>query len=214
MSRTEDNKNKTITQACLYALAFFLTYTFPFVGGIYTRGMDGVDPPHAVTLLTSIFYPLQGFWNFAFYIRPGVQRVMKSNPLRSRLGAIGDVVLMRNGVNMINIKVNATRSLPRLSYLNGEVNSVAEEGDEAGDNSGIPTNLHDTANHMYLVTESFKVTKMETDDEHQSNILHKPKSSRRRLSLPDIASILDGQDFIQIDSEDELFNVSTTDDNL
>ena len=102
--RFEKYKRKTIKQACLYTLAFFLTYSTPVINGLYTKG-NGGDVPDSLKLATAILYPLQGFWNFMFYIRPGVQRVMKSNPEKSCLGAIGDVLLRRDDVQGSNEQV-------------------------------------------------------------------------------------------------------------
>ena len=38
------------------------------------------------------YYPLQGFWNFLLYIRPGVSAVKKENPDKSIFGVICEVV--------------------------------------------------------------------------------------------------------------------------
>jgi len=42
--------------------------------------------------LTETFYPLQGFWNFILYTRPGVKRVKRTNPDKSCLGIFREVV--------------------------------------------------------------------------------------------------------------------------
>jgi len=90
-SRVDEEKQHTIKQAFLYSSAFILTYSVPFIYSMVTGGRFE-EPPFAVTLLTSIFYPLQGFWNACFYIRPGLKYVMDTNPNKSRLGAIIDVI--------------------------------------------------------------------------------------------------------------------------
>ena len=56
-SHVDDDKKKTIIQACLYILAFIITYTFPVVSALYSAG---AAVPYAVIILTSIFYPLAG----------------------------------------------------------------------------------------------------------------------------------------------------------
>jgi len=85
-------KRQTIKQALLYISAFILTYGVPTISAICGGVGWFYDPPLIVTLLISIFYPLQGFWNVCFYIRPGLKYVMYTNPTKSYLGAIIDVI--------------------------------------------------------------------------------------------------------------------------
>jgi len=109
-SRIDEDKRKAVKQACTYALAFILTYMFPIIGTGYIRGRTGVEVPIAVTILTSIFYPLQGFWNFLLYVRPGVQHVMESHPEKSFVRATCDVVF-----NPESVVLRHRRSLARTS---------------------------------------------------------------------------------------------------
>ena len=55
-------------QALLYVLALYLTYFFTFVRSI-VMGVTGKNY-YALTLLMSIFIPLQGFFNAIVYVRP------------------------------------------------------------------------------------------------------------------------------------------------
>jgi len=87
-SRVEKDKNETIKQASLYFLAFLLTYTWVPIMYAYTKGNIEAEVPCTLAILWSIFYPLQGFWNFLFYIRPGVHLVMQTNPDKGHLEAI------------------------------------------------------------------------------------------------------------------------------
>jgi len=92
IGRVENEKNETIVQAASYLFAFILTYIWPVIYGSYTRGDAEKEPPDAVVVLVAIFYPLQGFWNFLFYIRAGVHREIKANPDKSYVEAVRDVV--------------------------------------------------------------------------------------------------------------------------
>ena len=230
-SRIDTYKNKTVKQACLYALAFLLTYTVPFVAGVYARGA-GADPPYAVLLISSILYPLQGFWNFVFYIRPGVQRVIKLNAEKSYLGAIWDTIFRRNSIERSNIQLLDTKRLPihalpsnrqvqtdMSAYVRTESNnnesifSKIKEDSSASENSVLPY-VHDTSVDTYSgsiasrVPKSPEVSIMEDDVENQSNIYF---VSTKRFSL--LASVLDGQDFKDINTEADFSNAFTTDDN-
>jgi len=240
-SRT-DYKDKTIKQVCLYALAFLLTYTPLIVNLLYTRG--GYDnPPYIVVFLTVIFYPLQGFWNFVFYIRPGVKREIKSNPEKSYLGAIRDVIFRSNAHSLGAIRLPAHQAaqpspsngivematyppVPRASLDDCTKSSNDPIKFSTGkydpiviDNSVLPATSHDTSDSGYLGNISNKGTKssedttMEDDIEHQSELQFK-SDIRRRLSLVDISSILDGQDFSDIDSEAENSETSANNDYL
>jgi len=91
-TRAAQDTDATIRQALLYALAFLLTYSFPIFGSIYLRGEAQRQLPFAIVILTNIFYPLQGFWNFWFYVRPGVQYVMVRCPEKSYFGAVQEVM--------------------------------------------------------------------------------------------------------------------------
>merc|ERR1740124_1101742 len=118
-SRVDNDKNETIKQAFLYTLAFVLTYLFVFIGAFYTKGVDGRVPPYAVVILSSLFYPLHGFWNFCFYIRPGVHQVMKKNPEKFCLEAIRDVVFYPESISCKHRRSLGTnmRSLPSISNI-------------------------------------------------------------------------------------------------
>jgi len=177
-SRT-DYKDKTIKQACLYALAFLLTYTPLVVNLLYTRG--GYDnPPYIVVFLTVIFYPLQGFWNFVFYIRPGVKREVKSNPEKSYLGAIRDVIFRSNAHSLGAIRLPAHQAaqpspsngiveiatnppVPRASLDDCTKSSNEPIKFSTGkydpiviDNSVLPATSHDTSDSGYLETFQIK----------------------------------------------------------
>ena len=92
-SHIEDAGRKTILQALSYTLTFFLTYIFPIIGGAYTGGEAGASPPLAIIILSNIFFPLQGFWNFLFYAQSGVQHIIETNPDKSYLGAIREFII-------------------------------------------------------------------------------------------------------------------------
>jgi len=232
-SRVDDDKIRTIKQALLYFLAFMLTYTFPIIRLCYTRGRAEVEPPKAVVFLTAIFYPLQGVWNFIFYIRPGVQLVMERNPDKSYLGAIRDVIFNSNSVendsrrlstkrkvvlsrpSPSSRKVGATPVLTSSLYYDTKENNfskfsskkAADDATEDQELFAVTTsvysgNLH-PSDHMYLgnripcVIES-EGTENEYDIEHQAKARQQPEIRARRLSLVNIASVLDGEDYMNL----------------
>jgi len=85
------NDRETLKQAVMYTCAFFLTYTSPLVAGVIWKGGTGKPVPYWNKILTSIFYPLQGFWNFLFYVRPGINYVLEATD-KSFIGAVREVV--------------------------------------------------------------------------------------------------------------------------
>jgi len=84
MQRREAEKQDTIRQALLYTSAFIVTWCFPMVLAFYCS--------YPLVVLMEILYPLQGFWNFLLYIRPGVSAIKKENPEKSIFGVICEVV--------------------------------------------------------------------------------------------------------------------------
>jgi len=86
MIRRNNETRATVAQALLYTSAFFITYLFPLI----TLGQG--NRSFFFELMTKIFYPLQGFWNFLLYIRPGVEQVKKNNPGKNIFGILVEVI--------------------------------------------------------------------------------------------------------------------------
>jgi len=120
-TRAAQDAEATIKQALLYALAFFLTYSFPTSGSIYLRGEAERQLPFVIVILTNIFYPLQGFWNYLFYVRPGVHHVMVRCPEKSYFGAVREV--MFNPESLTNNR-RQPRRLRTLSPLTDIIDTV------------------------------------------------------------------------------------------
>merc|ERR1712150_39881 len=84
-------------QALLYSLAFFLTFSFPIINALlYAPTKEKEDTERhvaALLILRSIFYPLQGFFNFIFYIRPGVNHIREIDPNKSLIAAMKQAIL-------------------------------------------------------------------------------------------------------------------------
>jgi len=198
-SCVDNEKNETIKQAFLYMLAFVLTYFFVYVGAFYTKGVVGGVPPYAVIILSSAFYPLHGFWNFCFYIRPGVHKVMKKSPEKSCLEAIQDVVFhpectlrkqrrsfdktMSSSSSITNVRTvstpGGTSSLSRVNEISseetlnaGQLNNFTESYDKPEcNNLGRPsTNLPPQSNEAIL-SESGSISVEDTRHEVKIIIL-------------------------------------------
>jgi len=220
-SRVDDDKKRTIKQALLYFLAFMLTYTFLIISFLYTR--LGVNPPKTVIFLTAIFYPLQGVWNFIFYIRPGVQRVMERNPDKSYLGAIRDVVFNSNSVENDSRRLStlsrragtgATPVLTSSLYYDTKENNFSKSSSKKAAHANedqklfsVTMSVHSEnsppSDRMYLGDSipgviEYEGTESEYDIEHQSKASQQPEIRSRRLSLVNIASVLDGEDYMNL----------------
>merc|ERR1740124_1597004 len=198
-SRVDNDKHETIKQAFLYMLAFVLTYLSVYVGAFYTKGVVGGVPPYAVTILSSLLYPLHGFWNFCFYIRPGVHQVMQRSPEKFCLQAIRDVVFYpenalrkqrRSSVKLMSFPSSisnirnfstpgGTSSLARVDDISsketlhaGRLNSLTESYDESeGSTLGHPsTNLTSQSNDA-IPSESGIVSVEDTRNEVRIVIL-------------------------------------------
>jgi len=90
---------ETLKQAVMYTCAFFLTYTFPIISAMIWKGGTGNPIPFWIAFLSNTFYPLQGFWNFMFYVRPGINYVLETTD-KSFLAAVREVVFNSKGLSM------------------------------------------------------------------------------------------------------------------
>jgi len=84
MQSRQSEKRDTTHQAMLYASACIVTWVFPITVRFF--------PLFPIDVLKEIFYPLQGFWNFLLYIRPGVAALKEAKPDRCMCGIIWDIV--------------------------------------------------------------------------------------------------------------------------
>jgi len=104
--------DETIKQALLYSLAFLLTFLFPMIHAlIRLRNPDSTVP--TLSILSSIFDPLQGFYNFIFYVRPGINHVREIDSSKSFIGALKEVIF--NAGIVSSSRNNPSRSMPQLS---------------------------------------------------------------------------------------------------
>jgi len=129
-------------QALLYNSAFIVTYTFPYIRGTLLFIHPDFNR-HALNILTAIFYPLQGFWNFFFFIRPGVKMLMEINPSRSFIGAIREAVFDVNcteeihftGIPMIARERSIEEVKSEVSLESSSSSSTSSSNNES--NSGL-----------------------------------------------------------------------------
>jgi len=214
MSRMEDDKRKTINQACTYTLAFILTYAFPALLHWYVRGrgLNGVKAPYALMILTCIFFPLQGFWNLLFYVRPGVQFIMEGNPDMSYIRAIRNVIL-----NPETVPSRRRRSLVRTPINKGTPVSARFPVPLCETNDGYSKDtlntrglkiISDESNAFEKETKGLAVTpssgaptpcECTKDLEHQPEDRSRSTAQVRRLSLMHVGSILNDADFVDND---------------
>ena len=81
-SSTSKVQEQPIKQAKLYVLAYFLTFIFPLLYAI-VASTSGGKVPFALAVISQIFAPLQGFMNFAIFMRPEVNTAALSHPEKS-----------------------------------------------------------------------------------------------------------------------------------
>lgn len=126
---------ETIKQGLLYSSAFLLTFAFPTARAL--ASFMGVDKTVILDTLTAIFYPLQGFWNFVLYSRPGVNHVRKMDTSKSLFGAIREVVF--NAESVSNSFLNSrSRNRIRASRRTNSL-PVFRQKSECLTAEGIPT---------------------------------------------------------------------------
>jgi len=224
-SRVNDDKNRTIQQALFYTIAFILTYAFPIAAIFYRIGPKGAEmAPLAIRILFIIFYPLQGFWNFVFYVRPGVQYVIERSPDMSYLRATLEVILYPESTVSRRRKSGRRRSARRRrSSILRSTNRVTAASDpasslfESNDSSfkeiftkglddctnsnevgGVAVSVADLDVQIQQDAKIAEVEIMEEDIE-ESKLQLQPKIKPRRLSLVHIASVLCEDDYKYLD---------------
>ena len=74
MEETETRK-----QALLYTLVFVLTFIFPIIRAVIF--IINSNKNIVLVVLTGILHPLQEFWYFVLYIRPGVNIIVKETQI-------------------------------------------------------------------------------------------------------------------------------------
>jgi len=228
-SRIKHEKEETIKQALLYASAFILTYFFLIMSMLFVRFGNQSTPPAALLILSNIFYPLQGFWNFVFYVRPGVKHVIKTSPTKSCLEALRDVIFkpmaMRNRRRSTNnIKRAKPTTLPSSNSAKyGDVSDTLTPSRQ----TEYPCYEENTTGRLHELIDSCDKSEesnidisytglnqqdsninglsgescMTEDLEIQSKIQLHSEPKQRRLSLVLVGSILSPEDFTDLDIE-------------
>jgi hypothetical protein len=94
-SSSKQNLKRIATQAILYILVVFLTWSWSFVTAIVFRRADNIK--YAFLVLEKLFFPLQGLLNLFIYIRPRFVDIRRKNPTTSRWKAI--TIILSGNVN-------------------------------------------------------------------------------------------------------------------
>lgn len=92
MKSTSLETRDTVIQALLYTSAFILTFAFPAIDLGYSTFF--------LNVLAKTFYPLQGFWNFLLYIRPGVKKVRREHPDKNIITILREVIFHAKNRNI------------------------------------------------------------------------------------------------------------------
>merc|ERR1719491_313531 len=132
VQRERSKKWKSIRQAMLYTAAFVLTFLFPCILILVNSNV------FALLLLANIFYPLQGFWNFVLYIRPGVIRMKKAKPDKYLCEIILLVIFRSNIEKRLNNRssIPSSRERKRVMWTGSEGNDNETSDRSKNPNSG------------------------------------------------------------------------------
>jgi len=131
---------ETLKQAFYYVSAFFVTFS-PLVLTLITTELD--QSYYALRLISAIFYPLQGFWNFLVYIRRGYSTLKKENPARSRFWVLLTLILVPSSVrrqkrrSMDRLDMDNLKPSAREMKCNKTVSVIYSENDEQGKNFSL-----------------------------------------------------------------------------
>jgi len=166
--RRESEKKETVIQALLYTLAFLLTFSSPVIILLFANPINKFN----LEIIKALLYPLQGFWNFLFYIRPGIKRGQTDFPDKCILERICDVIFRakESGQTRRQTQREIRRMAPLRVRSNVNILSPpdAKVLPQKGDMIGADSN-NDIENACVKFEESEKDTSV-------SNILGKDKN--------------------------------------
>jgi len=86
-SRMEVAAKESARQGLLYMIAFLFTYSWPGIELLF-QSIDRSRSSRGLYILTAVFCPLQGFWNFITYIRPRFVKLQQENESLSFLSTM------------------------------------------------------------------------------------------------------------------------------
>ena len=94
LNRREFTK-QTVRQAFLYIASTLITYIFPAVVTLAVNDLPTKNQRtffFTLAVLTKVFMPLQGLWNFMIYLRPRYVALINRNPDRRRISLVRNIV--------------------------------------------------------------------------------------------------------------------------
>lgn len=119
LQRREMTRKVTV-QALCYVGAFYLTWVWSSMIRIQ-QSISG-ETEYALALLTGIFLPSQGFFNFLVYVRPRYHRYREQNPSTRPLSIIGRITSSPDDASADDYNV-----APTNEEMNAERRVVLEE---------------------------------------------------------------------------------------
>ena len=193
-------KSETVKQALLYTSTFLLAFASPILHSVLKIIFGPEFQSQVLVVLTAILFPLQGFFNFALYIRPGVNRIRKRNPGTCLIEAVRQVVFNVRSVgsteNPCVIRVNEDND--SSVYLSSEDNSIARvdsvESDqtpsiskEINHNKDVTLNDRPNTRRRSLVEISSVLSQFPDDDLNENSSNETPSILEENNVIKDIA---------------------------
>jgi len=158
---------ETVKQAILYTSAFFITYIGLLIRVIYNLGDHGYGFFY-LTIFISISYPLQGFWNFAIYVRPGVNRIRERDQDKSLIRAIIEVVFKARSDS--NIQDDVPDEVVPTSPRAFDDAQVSIDSKEENDNIHIITDSAPATKRRSLVNLASILSEIDLGDSLQDDV--------------------------------------------
>ena len=120
-------KRQAAKQGVLYSCAFLITFLFPVLNTFIAH--EGVSA--ALAIISAIFYPLQGFFNFMFYTRRSIKRIRTEYPELSLFRSVWELVFHPDNVKPKNPRRGrGRRGSARRSSLGGGLHNTAVSRDQ------------------------------------------------------------------------------------
>jgi len=113
-SRMEIAAKESAKQGILYISAFLFTYSWSGIS-LLLQSIDRDRPSPTLYILTAVFLPLQGFWNFLTYIRPRFVKLQQEDESLSFVATLKMIIFAKDHTEAMRQQICQRRQQRRRS---------------------------------------------------------------------------------------------------
>jgi len=152
--RRSESNEELYKQSIWYAIAALLTNMLPAMERLIFS-VAGARNYITFLLLTNIFLPLQGFWNFFIFIRPRILTIRERHPDETFLWCFREMILPSDDDGGMNLNTGTTR-----------ISRIIASGQNIANQSNPTQQLNDDVDHQ-LHHEQLDFEDIEDEEEKE-----------------------------------------------